>query len=135
MNLFMGHFLTSKVVGKGTVKLKFTSEKVITLKNVLHPLLRSLYDFKVWSPEMVERAPFLSCSSDPRENALCFVGLSIGEARQNSAQSSNEEKEVFCLVVAFPLSGSEVGNTESGIERSSFRQNRAEGYVAAPGAW
>ena len=36
MNLFMGNFSTSKVVGKGTVKLKFTSGKVITLKNVLH---------------------------------------------------------------------------------------------------
>lgn len=32
----MGYFSTSKVVGKGTVKLKFTSGKVITLNNVLH---------------------------------------------------------------------------------------------------
>lgn len=48
---------------------------------------------------------------------MLFVGLSIGEARQNSAQSSNEEREVFCLVVAFPLSGSEVGKKSSGIER------------------
>lgn len=31
MNFFMGNFSTSKVVGKGTVKLKFTSGKVITL--------------------------------------------------------------------------------------------------------
>lgn len=55
---------------------------------------------------------------------MLFVGLSIGETRQNSAQSSNEAKEVFCLVVAFPLSGSEIGKKSSGIERSSFRQNR-----------
>lgn len=50
---------------------------------------------------------------------MLFIGLSIGEAKQNYAQSStsNEEKEVFCLVVAFLLSRSEVGNKESGIER------------------
>lgn len=45
---------------------------------------------------------------------MLFIGLSIGEAKQNYAQSStsNEEKEVFCLVVAFLLSRSEVGNKD-----------------------
>lgn len=51
---------------------------------------------------------------------MLFLALSIGEGRQNSAKSSNEEREVFCLVVAFPLSGLAVGKKSSGIKRESL---------------
>lgn len=39
---------------------------------------------------------------------MLFIGLSIGEAKQNYAQSStsNEEKEVFCLVLSLVQIGS-----------------------------
>ncbi|XP_077246057.1 uncharacterized protein LOC143885902 [Tasmannia lanceolata] len=36
MLLYMGNSSSTKVIGNGTIELKFTSEKVITLKDVLH---------------------------------------------------------------------------------------------------
>ena len=37
--VYMGNSSSTKVVGKGTVELKFTSEKIVTLMDILHILI------------------------------------------------------------------------------------------------
>lgn len=39
MIMYMGNSLSTKVVGKGTIRLKFTSGEIVTLKNVLMLLI------------------------------------------------------------------------------------------------
>ncbi|KAF3643104.1 putative tetraspanin-3-like [Capsicum annuum] len=81
--VYMGNSSSTKVVGKGTVELKFTSEKIVTLMDVLHV------------PDI--RKNLVSGSGAQSQQRLCFkaynkiskmdIGLAVGGAFLSSASN------------------------------------------------